>query len=174
MLPPACQRDNAAPHGRAHKAVPRAPREFIIRAEVLKKMGVNGIQHYNIAAGAELIERVKDFYVEALGFKVGHRPGFMRGGFWLYAGGEPLVHLGVRGEGDARAGEASADGALDHVAFSCEGLADFVARLERAGVPYTADEVPSLRQVQLFLRDPAGVGVELNFTGESLAPEGRA
>jgi glyoxylase I family protein len=143
-------------------------------------MGVNGIQHYNIAACAELIERVKDFYVEALGFKVGHRPGFTRRGFWLYAGGEPLVHLGVReevnarGEGDARGREASADGALDHVAFSCEGLADFVARLERAGVPYTADEVPSLRQVQLFLRDPAGVGVELNFTGESLAPEGRA
>jgi hypothetical protein len=33
------------------------------------------------------------------------------------------------------------------------------------------DEVASLKQVQLFLRDPAGVGLELNFTGETLARE---
>jgi len=36
-------------------------------------------------------------------------------------------------------------------------------------VPYEADEVTSLKQVQLFLRDPAGVGVELNFYDEALS-----
>jgi hypothetical protein len=48
-------------------------------------------------------------------------------------------------------------------------LREFVERLERAGVAYELDEVASLGQVQLFLRDPAGVGLELNFTGETFA-----
>src|SRR5215213_6894315 len=107
-------------------------------------MGIRGLNHFNVTASAEVIERVRDFYVEVLGLSVGDRPGFRRAGFWLYAGTEPVVHL-----------------------TSCEGLREFVGRLERAGVEYEADEVASPRQVQLFLRDPAGVGLELNFEGES-------
>ncbi|MBV9211220.1 MAG: diguanylate cyclase, partial [Acidobacteria bacterium] len=57
----------------------------------------------------------------------------------------------------------------DHIAFSCKGLAGIVERLTRLQIPYEVDEVSALRQVQLFLRDPAGVGVELNFVDESLA-----
>jgi glyoxylase I family protein len=130
-------------------------------------MGVRGLNHFNITAPGEVIERVRDFYVEVLGLSVGHRPGFMREGFWLYAGAEPVVHLTARDGEDARRPEAR--GHFDHVAFSCEGLREFVERLERAGVAYELDEVASLGQVQLFLRDPAGVGLELNFTGETFA-----
>ena len=130
-------------------------------------MGVRGLNHYNITASADVIKRVRDFYVEVLGLSSGERPEFMREGFWLYAGAEPLVHLTASDEGDARSADARS--AFDHVAFSCEGLRGFVERLERAGVAYELDEVASLGQVQLFLRDPAGVGLELNFTGETLA-----
>jgi catechol 2,3-dioxygenase-like lactoylglutathione lyase family enzyme len=126
-------------------------------------MGVRGLDHFNITAPADLIERVRDFYVEVIGLSVGGRPDFTSRGFWLYAGAEPLVHLTAGG------GASEARGHFDHVAFSCEGLREFVERLERAGVEYEIDEVASLKQTQLFLRDPAGVGVELNFTGESLA-----
>ena len=132
-------------------------------------MGVRGLNHFNVTASADVIERVRDFYVEVLGLSVGDRPGFRREGFWLYAGAEPFVHLTTEDEDDRRAGVARS--AFDHVAFSCEGLREFVGRLERAGVEYEVDEVASLRQVQLFLRDPAGVGLELNFTGETLARE---
>jgi catechol 2,3-dioxygenase-like lactoylglutathione lyase family enzyme len=132
-------------------------------------MGVRGLNHFNVTASAEVIESVRDFYVEVLGLRLGARPGFRREGFWLYAGTEPLVHLTTEDGGDTRAGDART--AFDHVAFSCEGLREFVARLERAGVEYEMDEVASLEQVQLSLRDPAGVGLELNFTGETLARE---
>ena len=128
-------------------------------------MGVRGLNHFNITAPADLIERVRDFYVEVIGLSVGDRPGFRREGFWLYAGAEPLVHLTT--SDDARA--TAARSTFDHVAFSCEGLREFVERLERAGVEYESDEVASLNQTQLFLRDPAGVGLELNFEGESPA-----
>ena len=132
-------------------------------------MGVRGLNHFNVTASADVIESVRDFYVEVLGLSVGERPGFRREGFWLYAGTEPLVHLTTEDGGDARSPHARST--FDHVAFSCEGLREFVGRLERAGVEYEMDEVASLGQVQLFLRDPAGVGLELNFTGETLARE---
>jgi catechol 2,3-dioxygenase-like lactoylglutathione lyase family enzyme len=130
-------------------------------------MGVRGLDHFNITAPADLIERVRDFYVEVIGLSVGGRPDFMSSGFWLYAGAEPLVHL-TRSDGDD-ARTPAARSTFDHVAFSCEGLREFVERLERAGVEYKSDEAASLNQTQLFLRDPAGVGLELNFVGESLA-----
>jgi catechol-2,3-dioxygenase len=128
-------------------------------------MGVRRLDHFNITAPADLIERVRDFYVEVIGLSEGGRPDFMSRGFWLYAGSEPLVHLTT--SDDART--PAARSTFDHVAFSCEGLREFVERLERAGVEYKSDEVASLNQTQLFLRDPAGVGLELNFTGESPA-----
>ena len=132
-------------------------------------MSVRGLNHFNVTASAEVIERVRDFYAGVLGLRVGERPDFRRAGFWLYAGTEPVVHLTTCDDDDARA--ANVRSTLDHVAFSCEGLREFVGRLERAGVEYEVDEVASLGQVQLFLRDPAGVGLELNFKGESLARE---
>jgi hypothetical protein len=36
-------------------------------------------------------------------------------------------------------------------------------RLERHNVEYRLTEVPAVGEIQLFLRDPCGVGVELIF-----------
>lgn len=127
------------------------------------------LHHFNITAPEALLEQVRDFYVEVLGLVVGARPDFTRKGFWLYAGREPLVHLTACDEQDARANGEAAQGFFDHIAFSCKGLAGIVERLARLNIPYEVDEVRALRQVQLFMRDPAGVGVELNFVDESLA-----
>ena len=129
-------------------------------------MNIVGLNHYNVTVPGELLERVRDFYVEVLGLIVGERPAFMREGFWLYAGAEPLVHLTACGADDPRAGGARGPSFFDHVAFSCNGLAGVLERLRRYSVPFELAEVTSLGQVQVFLRDPAGVGVELNFVGE--------
>ena len=132
-------------------------------------MSVIGINHFNITAPAELLLKVRDFYVEVLGLKVGERPGFRRHGFWLYAGEEPLVHLTVDDQEEARAEVESAQGFLDHIAFTCRGLPGLLERLKRLDIPYRMSEVSSLGQVQVFVRDPARVGVELNFVDETAA-----
>lgn len=137
-------------------------------------MSVTGINHFNITAPSELLLKVRDFYVEVLGLKVGERPGFRRNGFWLYAGDEPLVHLTVddREEGRTdmeRAGVDSAHGFLDHIAFTCRGLSELLERLKRLDIPYRMSEVASLGQVQVFVSDPASVRVELNFVDETPA-----
>ena len=128
-----------------------------------------GLSHYNITAPLELLERVRDFYVEVLGLVVGERPAFMRQGFWLYAGLEPLVHLTASDAMDARAGSDFRQSFFDHIAFNCKGLPEFIERLKGFRIPYEVVEIPSLGQTQIFLRDPASVGVELNFVNESLA-----
>lgn len=132
-------------------------------------MDTVGLSHFNITAPYALLEKVRDFYVEVLGLVVGERPNFMRKGFWLYAGQEPIVHLTDCDEADARADGQSAPGFFDHIAFSCQGLRRVIDRLVRLDIPYEVVEIPSLGQIQVFLHDPSGMGVELNFVNESLA-----
>jgi catechol 2,3-dioxygenase-like lactoylglutathione lyase family enzyme len=129
-----------------------------------------GLNHFNITAPLELLEKVRDFYVDVLGLRVGERPPFRRRGYWLYAGREPIVHLTACDETDSRSnGETPARSFFDHVAFSCEGLSDMIERLKRLNIAHEVIEIATLGQLQIFLQDPAGVGVELNFSGESLA-----
>lgn len=53
---------------------------------------------------------------------------------------------------------------LNHLAFDCADLAATRASLDAAGIAYETDVVDELHQVQLFLTDPTGIGVELAFT----------
>ena len=130
-------------------------------------MNTIGLHHFNITAPVELLEPVRDFYVDVLGLSVGERPGFTRMGFWLYSRGEPIVHLTACADGEARANGKSGPNFFDHIAFACQGLAGFIARLKQLNVAYEVIEIVSLGQTQVFVRDPAGVGVELNFVNEA-------
>ena len=132
-------------------------------------MDTAGLSHFNITVPDELLEKVRDFYVEVVGLVVGERPEFERKGFWLYAGNAPIVHLTACDETDARANGEIGLSFFDHVAFSCQGLTGLIERLKRWNIPYEVVEIPSLGQLQVFVHDPARVGVELNFVNESLA-----
>lgn len=126
-------------------------------------MQVTGLDHYNIAAPASLIEQVSRFYCEVLGLTRGYLPAFNSEGYWLYAGERSLVHLKIiqLPPGDLA---ASKTGWFSHVAFNCVDWASYLARLDALGIDYDIDSVDDLKQVQLFLTDPAGIGVDLNFS----------
>ena len=96
---------------------------------------------------------------------MGWRPPFDFPGYWLYLGEQAVLHLvGVPG---ARGDAVTRGGTFDHVAFTCRELAETEARLRAQGVDYRSVRVPGTQQVQLFLTDPAGNGVELNFANPS-------
>jgi len=120
-------------------------------------MSVLGLDHVNIAGPAELIDRVRNFYVDVIGLVEGARPSFHRRGYWLYAGEHAVVHLTVSDDA------TGATGSFNHFALSCEGLNATIERLKKHGVAYELAHVPQTNRVQLFVRDPAGVGVELGF-----------
>jgi len=107
---------------------------------------------------------LRDFYCDVLGFTVGPRPPFRSTGFWLYAAGAPVLHLVAAAPGSEPLPEVSQRrSAADHLAFRCSDLEGTLERLRQHGVAYRVDEVPLLNETQIFLHDPAGMGVELNF-----------
>jgi catechol-2,3-dioxygenase len=117
------------------------------------------LDHYNLKAPAELLAELKVFYTEVIGLQEGFRPKFRSSGIWLYASDRALLHLT-----EAELAPGGVNGAFNHIAFKCVGLEQMVAKLDRLSIEYTVSEVQQLGQTQLFLKDPAGVGVELNFS----------
>lgn len=118
------------------------------------------------------------FYGEALGLTVGPRPPFPFPGLWMYAGdtavtSNAVVHIiGIDANdpeglkqylGDRQETSLNGSGAVDHIAFFNTGLAEMQARFSRLGIPVRERTVPSLGLHQLFLDDPNGVVIELNF-----------
>ena len=122
------------------------------------------IDHINIKASPDLLERVKDFYVELFGLEEGFRPEFSSAGFWLYADDRPIVHLSVSEDAEA----PPPGGPIDHVAFQTSGLPGLLERLERLGLAYRSNYIPELDMTQVFFSDPAGTGLEVNFRGETI------
>lgn len=121
------------------------------------------------------LEKTRHFYVNLLGMTVGDRPDFDFPGYWLYVGDQPVMHLvGIEPEesrglenylGSDRGPMGSGTGAFDHVAFSITEPSGLLARLEKEKQPYRQRQVPGTDLLQIFVEDPNGVMVELNYHG---------
>lgn len=132
-------------------------------------MALAQLGHY--AVRTDDLQASRRFYVEGLGLRVGYRPPFGFPGLWLYLGEDEasfgVVHLigpdpsgavaDYLGDGGAGAGR------VDHIAFLGADWPAMRARCEGLGLDYVQRRVPALGLHQVFLRDPSGVAVELNF-----------
>jgi catechol 2,3-dioxygenase-like lactoylglutathione lyase family enzyme len=122
-------------------------------------MPVDAFQHVNTRSAD--VDRTKDFYVR-LGLRVGERPPFRSKGYWLYLGDQPVVHLVQRSDEETHHDGA---GNVDHVAFHAVDLEGTKRALTEAGLPFRTAVVPRDNTIQIFVRDPDGITVELNFAG---------
>lgn len=124
------------------------------------------------------MESTRRFYVDVLGLSVGPRPPFPFPGIWLYRGdhgdvGNAVVHVigmdpndpvGLKNYlGDRDLSALSGSGAVDHIAFFADGLAQMLEHLSARGVAARQRTVPAIGLHQLFLDDPNGIVVELNY-----------
>jgi catechol 2,3-dioxygenase-like lactoylglutathione lyase family enzyme len=123
-------------------------------------MPVNGIDHINIRT-TDVATSAK-FYVDMFDFEFRRGPEIMgQGRNWLYdIGGRPIIHFRVLEAG------SDSTGPIDHIALKCQGKGQILERLRARGIEFAVTEnlVPGLTQV--FLKDPHGVALELNFTDE--------
>ena len=118
------------------------------------------------------------FYESVLELTVGPRPDFPFPGLWMYRGdhadvANAVVHIigmdpndpeGLKKYlGDRDISSLRGSGAVDHVAFFADNLAKTLAHLEGLGISPRQRTVPSIGLHQVFLDDPNGVVVELNF-----------
>lgn len=124
-------------------------------------MPVTGFNHYNLRASRELLDQLKDFYCDVVGLKEGPRPAFRSFGYWLYAGDQDILHLSEAAPGEVR--EAHVATTFDHVAFSCTNPVEMEEILVERRIEYGERLVAQTGTKQIFFRDPAGNGVELNF-----------
>jgi catechol 2,3-dioxygenase-like lactoylglutathione lyase family enzyme len=140
------------------------------------------LEHYNLMT--KKLRETVDFYSQVLGLYEGFYPIELGPGAWLYDSTDtPVVHMQEvveRERFDKRIASTSGrirdnaaakleydnlygSGTIDHIAFSCEDIEGFKGRLGELGVPFGETGVASAAVRQLFLRDPNGIVVELNF-----------
>ena len=124
------------------------------------------------------LEATRVFYETVLGLTVGPRPPFPFPGLWLYNGdhastANAMVHVigmdkndpeGLKQYlGDRDVSSLLGTGAVDHIALLAAGLEGMLEKLERLGVPCRERTVPAIGLHQLFLDDPCGLVIELNY-----------
>jgi catechol 2,3-dioxygenase-like lactoylglutathione lyase family enzyme len=134
-------------------------------------MGIKRLDHYSIRTTR--LDETQRFYTEVMGFEVGPRPDFPFPGVWLYQDGIAVVHVVGIDPNDpqgliAYLGEKGIDGAsgtgtIDHVAFLCDDLDGMRRHLQTCGLDFRERAVPNMALHQIFLEDPNGVTLELNF-----------
>jgi catechol 2,3-dioxygenase-like lactoylglutathione lyase family enzyme len=133
-------------------------------------MPLQHLQHFLIQT--EDLEKTKDWYVDVLGMRVGPHPDFKFPVYWLYLGDTDVLHLTVGGGKVSenrlkylgqQSTATSGSGVVDHVAFRATGLIEMIADLERKGIAFKERRVNDQGLYQLFVVDPNGVKVELNF-----------
>jgi catechol 2,3-dioxygenase-like lactoylglutathione lyase family enzyme len=122
-------------------------------------MPVNGINHVNIrttdvAASSRFYVEVLDFQLRQGELVMGTQPN------WLYdKSGRPSIHLRVMTP------DSDSTGPIDHGALDCEGLPVVMERLKERNLKFDISNFQPGVTV-LFVKDPHGIMLELNFRGE--------
>ena len=127
---------------------------------------INAIDHYNLRSDEKMIETLKDFYINIVGLKLGHRPPFKSKGYWLYAKEKDVLHLSS--SKDNVKNLINVNSTLDHVSFSASDKVFFTEILARNNIFFKERYIPEIDIEQLFFKDPAGNGIELIFLDKSL------
>jgi catechol 2,3-dioxygenase-like lactoylglutathione lyase family enzyme len=136
-------------------------------------MSVGVLDHFNIRT-RNLADTVH-FYEDVLGLEKGPRPNFAFPGAWMYSEGKAVVHLvDISGTSEPQKADS---GVVHHVAFASRGFDDMKQRLKAKDTRFEARQVPGGELWQIFVDDPNGVMIELNYEaakeGGAAAPEER-
>ena len=114
-------------------------------------MPVAALHHYTIRCAATELDALNAFYTRVLGLEPGARPDIPAPGTWLYAGGQPIVHLYAYLDRPDGATPAPVTGPLDHISFRARDLEQTRARLRALDVDFTEAPIPDWPIHQLFL-----------------------
>jgi catechol 2,3-dioxygenase-like lactoylglutathione lyase family enzyme len=145
-------------------------------------MPVSHIEHFLVAA--DDIDATRDWYARVLGMQSGPHPDFGFPVHWMYVNGVDVVHIGpsakqagaIQRQYLGRASQSSEEGtgAIDHIAFRATGLRAMLEHLKKEKVAFSQRRANGQALFQLFLYDPNGIKIELNYAAEEaegIAPE---
>lgn len=132
-------------------------------------MPLNLMEHYLVLT--DDIDATREFYIEVLGLSDGFRADLGFPGYWLYLNEIPVLHIAEWETYTAHSHQlgipvtsrAKGTGSFDHIAFNGSDADEMIGRLQKYKIPYDRNDVPVAGLVQLFINDPNGVKIELNF-----------
>jgi catechol 2,3-dioxygenase-like lactoylglutathione lyase family enzyme len=131
------------------------------------------MEHFLVIA--EDIDATRDFYCEVLGMRPGFRPELEFPGYWLYLGEIGCLHLAewktytewTRQVDIPVSSPAAGTGPVDHIAFNASDFAGTVQLLENRGLTYKQNLLDDIGLRQIFIKDPNGITLELNFRADA-------
>jgi len=130
-------------------------------------MVITGVFHAAIRTAD--LEATTAFYTGVLGLREVPRPGGLGfPGAWYAVPtpvGEAVIHV-YAGEAAGPGGQGPADneaGVVDHLAMSANGYLAFRDRLAETGMDWREQNNPPSPVWQIYVHDPNGLKIELNF-----------
>jgi catechol 2,3-dioxygenase-like lactoylglutathione lyase family enzyme len=153
-------------------------------------MDIKRVDHYSIRTND--LEASRSFYTEVIGLKAGPRPPFNFPGYWLYSGEPPASLQSGRattawctdGHQSRRSGVAQrlrrrSQGRARrrhrlprHIAFAAVGTSAMIERCRGNSVTIFERACRSSGCSQMFVKDPDGVTIELNYPASEVAHRG--
>ena len=132
-------------------------------------MRVSSLDHVNIVT--DDLAGTARFYADLLDLEArnGPPPSKAEDVQWMYdEAGRAILHLNRAAffKPLGREAKPAADtGAVHHVALRCEGHAEMIDRLKARGLEHATQDIGAINLKQIFVVDPNGVLLELNFFG---------
>ncbi|WP_076998377.1 VOC family protein [Variovorax sp. KK3] len=125
-------------------------------------MPVAALHHFTIRCTPDDLPPLFDFYTRVMRLEPGARPEVPAPGAWLYAGGQPIVHLYAHLATPDEVAQP-VTGHVDHISFRAHGLTEMREHLHALDVPFAEAPIPGWDIHQLFLHDPRGMKIEMTF-----------
>jgi catechol 2,3-dioxygenase-like lactoylglutathione lyase family enzyme len=124
------------------------------------------LDHVNIQT--EKLGETVAFYRDVIDLRAGDPPPPLDPALvqWMFdADGSAIFHLSAPGAlvGTKAINVGQDTGAVHHVALSCNGHDAMVEKLDRLGLAHNENHVVAIDLKQIFVRDPNGVLLELNY-----------
>lgn len=108
------------------------------------------------------LQKMVAWYEQVLGLRSGPRPEFPVPGAWLYLGEVCVLHL-IQADPAPMTFAEDESLRMEHMAFRAEGREAFVAQLEDHGIAYKLFPFEALDIVLVFIRDPDGNRIHVDF-----------
>ena len=132
-------------------------------------MPLTDLNHYLVRAND--LEKTRQFYCDALSLTEMPRPTFPFPGYWLGRDDKIWVHMAPHGiphseiyyRGTPKHAALDNSGVIDHVAFGAKDPEEFRTRFTKMKCDWWARALPEFDLFQMFVRDPDGLTLELNF-----------
>lgn len=133
-------------------------------------MPLNKMEHYLVLT--DDIDETRRFYLDVIGLSDGFRADLGFPGYWLYLHDTPVLHIAEWESYTAHSDRVGipvstrtdgSTGCFDHIAFNGSDAEEMIIKLDSMGLPYHRHDVPEVGLIQLFLDDPNGIKIELNY-----------